>query len=174
MTTIDNLMKRNEDFAAHRFVGLPLTVKTIIVSCADPRVDPAQLLGLEPGEAVVVRNIGGRVTPGTMQSLNMLVQVARAVGVKPESEFNLIVLHHTDCGINILNQGNPDMLADYFIIDQEELKAKAITDPRAAVAVDVATLKANPTLPGWWLVSGLVYDVTTGRVDVVVPPAPLQ
>jgi carbonic anhydrase len=65
------------------------------------------------------------------------------------------------------------MLASYFGVGKEELKAKAVTDPRAAVAVDVAALKVNPALPTNWLVSGLVYDVTTGLVDVVVPPAPL-
>lgn len=59
-------------------------------------------------------------------------------------------------------------------ISKEELKAKAVTDPRAAVAVDVAVLRANPALPGEWLVSGLVYNVATGLVDTVVPPAPLR
>ena len=66
------------------------------------------------------------------------------------------------------------MLASYFGIGQEELMAKAVSDPHAAVAVDVATLKAIPALPANWLVSGLVYDVTTGLVEVVVPPAPLR
>ena len=66
------------------------------------------------------------------------------------------------------------MLASYFGVDKEELKAKAITDPHAAVAVDVAALRANPALPDGWLVSGMVYDVTTGLVDVVVPPALLR
>ena len=87
--------------------------------------------------------------------------------------FHLVVLHHTQCGIARL-EGNPDMLASYFGIGKEGLKAKAVTDPHTAVAVDVATLKAIPALPDDWLVSGLVYDVTTGLVDVVVPPAPLR
>ena len=66
------------------------------------------------------------------------------------------------------------MLASYFGIGKEGLKAKAVDSPHAAVVVDVAALKANPALPGNWLVSGLVYDVTTGLVDVVVPPASLK
>jgi carbonic anhydrase len=65
------------------------------------------------------------------------------------------------------------MLASYFGIGQEGLLAKAVTDPHAAVAADVATLTAIPALPLNWLVSGLVYDVTTGLVEMVVPPAPL-
>ena len=74
----------------------------------------------------------------------------------------------------LTSKGNPTRLSSYFGIGQEDLPAKGVTDPHAAVAVDVAALKANPSLPGNWLVSGLVYDVTTGLVDVVVPPAPLR
>ncbi len=69
--------------------------------------------------------------------------------------------------------GRPDLLADYFRIDPAELEAKAITDPRAAVAVDVAVLKANP-LTSEWTLSGLVYDVNTGLVETIVtldPPS---
>jgi carbonic anhydrase len=66
------------------------------------------------------------------------------------------------------------MLAQYFQIPEADLKAKSVTDPRAAVAGDVAALRAIPVLPGAWLVSGLVYDVATGRVEVVEPPAPIR
>ncbi len=176
MTTLETLVERNQDFAAHQFPkDLPLmpTLRAMIIGCVDPRVDPALLLGLGLGEAVVIRNIGGRITPGTLQTIGMLNRVAQGEGGNPAGEFHLIVLQHTQCGIAHLDQ-NPDMLASYFGIGKEGLKAKAVTDPHAAVAVDVAALKANPVLPGNWLVSGLVYDVTTGLVDVVVPPAPLR
>jgi carbonic anhydrase len=66
------------------------------------------------------------------------------------------------------------MLAEYFEISKEALKSKAVTDPRAAVAVDVAVLKETPALFTEWIISGLVYDVSTGLIDVVVPPAPLR
>jgi carbonic anhydrase len=145
----------------------------MIIGCVDPRVDPALLLGLKLGEAVVIRNVGGRITPATLQTVRMLNRVALVEGGIPAGEFHLIVLQHTQCGITHL-EGDLDMLASYFGIDKEGLKAKAVTDPHAAVAVDVAALKANPALPGNWLVSGLVYDVMTGLVDVVVPPAPLR
>jgi carbonic anhydrase len=70
--------------------------------------------------------------------------------------------------------GDPAMLKGYFQIEETELKRKAVADPRAAVAVDVALLRAIPALPGEWLISGLVYDVATGLVDVVVPPARIR
>ncbi len=78
MSTLDTLLERNHEFATHRFVaGLPMrpSLQTLIIGCADPRVDPVHILGLEPGEAVVLRNVGGRVTPGTLQLLSMLLQV---------------------------------------------------------------------------------------------------
>ncbi len=157
MKTIDTLVERNQDFASHHFskdVSLMPTLRAMIIGCVDPRVD-------------------GRITPETLQTLGMLNRVAQGEGANLGGEFHLIVLHHTQCGIARL-EGNPDMLASYFGICKEELRGKAVTDPHAAVAVDVAALKVNPVLPGNWLVSGLVYDVTTGLVDVVVPPAPLR
>ena len=66
------------------------------------------------------------------------------------------------------------MLAQYFQIAETDLEAKAIADPLTAVALDVAALRTIPALPGEWLLSGLVYDVATGLVEVVVPPAPIR
>jgi len=63
------------------------------------------------------------------------------------------------------------MLTHYFQMPEGELKKKRVTDPRAAVASDVALLRAIPALPREWLISGLVYDVATGLVEIVVPPA---
>jgi carbonic anhydrase len=60
-------------------------------------------------------------------------------------------------------------VAHYFQIGEGEVAGKAVLDPRAAVAVDVAALRKIPALPGEWMVSGLVYDVATGLVEVVVP-----
>jgi carbonic anhydrase len=78
----------------------------------------------------------------------------------------VVVLQHTDCGITRL-AGDPAKLAHYFQIQEGELKTKA-------VAVDVAALRATPALPGAWLISGLVYDVATGLVEIVVPPTPIR
>ena len=79
----------------------------------------------------------------------------------------------TDCGITRL-VGDPAMLAHYFQIPEVELKTKTVTDPRAAVAADVASLRAIPALPSEWLISGLVYDVATGLAEVVVPAARIR
>jgi carbonic anhydrase len=177
-------VEHNKDLAVQRSAAgtlmpsLPAAlpnVKAIIIGCADMRVDPAHVLGIEPGEAVVMRNIGGRITPGLLEQLGLLGRIGEIAGKVPGGggEFNIIVLQHTDCGMTRL-AGDADKLARYFQIKENELKTKAVTDPRAAVSADVAFLRAIPGLPGDWLVSGLVYDVATGLVEVVVAPAPIR
>ncbi len=176
MNSLESMLKRNEDFAARQSAvgtlmpSLPRAlpnVKAIIIGCADMRVDPAHVLGIKPGEAVVIRNIGGRITPGLLEQLGLLGRIGEVAGEIPGGggEFHIIVLQHTDCGITRLVD-DPAMLAHYFQIQERELKQKAVTDPRAAVAVDVASLRAIPALPPNWLISGLVYDVATGLVEI--------
>ena len=184
MNGFDSLLKRNKDFASQQSAAGTLmpslppalpNVKAIIIGCADMRVDPAHVLGIKPGEAVVIRNIGGRITPGLLEQLGLLGRIGEVAGEIPGGggEFHIIVLQHTDCGITRL-VGNPAMLAHYFQIPEAELKTKTVTDPRAAVAADVASLRAIPALPSDWLISGLVYDVATGLVEVVVPAARIR
>jgi carbonic anhydrase len=184
MNTLDHLLQRNKDFAAQQSAAGTLApslprampkVKALIIGCADMRVDPAHVLGIKPGEAVVLRNIGGRFTPGLLEQMALLHRIGQVAEEVPGGggEFHLIVLQHTDCGITRL-VGDPAMLAHYFQIQEGQLKSKAVNDPRAAGAADVAALRAIPALPDAWLISGLVYDVATGLVEVVVPPAPIR
>jgi carbonic anhydrase len=103
----------------------------------------------------------------------MLRIVAKAAGGEIGLGWNLIVLHHNDCGITRLAH-SPELLAKHFGVAPADLDSLAIADPHKAVAVDVAALKANPLLPGGFLVTGLVYDVTTGRIEIVVRPSLLR
>ena len=184
MNTLDSLLERNKDFAARQSAAGELmsslpralpNVRAIIIGCADMRVDPAHVLGIKPGEAVVLRNIGGRITPALLEQLALLGRIGEVAREIPGGggEFHLIVLQHTDCGITRL-AGDPAMLTRYFQIEEGELRKKKVTDPRAAVAVDVALLRAIQKLPSDWLISGLVYDVATGLVEIVEPPALLR
>jgi carbonic anhydrase len=184
MSNLDSMLERNKAFAGRQSAAGTLmpwlpqalpNVRAIIIGCADMRVDPAHILGIKPGEAVVMRNIGGRITPGLLEQLGLLGRIGEVAREIPGGggEFHIVVLQHTDCGITRL-AGDPDVLTHYFQIQEGELKKKKITDPRAAVAVDVALLRAIPQLPREWFISGLVYDVATGLVEVVVPPALLR
>ena len=184
MNNLDHFLQRNKEFAAQQSAAgtlmpsLPRAmpkVKAVIIGCADMRVDPAHVLGTKPGEAIVLRNIGGRITPGLLEQLGLLGRIGEVAGqiAGGGGEFHIIVLQHTDCGITRLT-GDPALLTRYFQIQEPELKAKSVSNPRTAVAVDVAALPAVPGLPGDWLISGLVYDVATGLVEIVVPPAPIR
>jgi carbonic anhydrase len=184
MNYFDSVLQRNKDFAAQQSTSGALmpslpralpNVRAVIIGCADMRVDPAHVLGIKPGEAVVMRNIGGRITPGLLEQLGLLGRIGEVAGEIPGGggEFHIIVVQHTDCGITRL-AGDTDKLARYFQLQEGEVKTKSVSDPRAAVAVDVATLRAVPGLPAKWFLSGLVYNVATGLVEVVVPPAPIR
>lgn len=177
MSNLDFMLKRNRELA-YPMLSLPQslqTLKAVVIGCADMRVDPAQVLGIKPGEAVVLRNIGGRVTPGLIEEFGLLGRIGEVAQTVPGggAEFHLIVLHHTDCGSTRL-VGDPAILAHYFRISENEVAAKSVPDPRKSVEVDVAALRAIPALPSEWLISGLVYDVATGLVEVVVPAAPIR
>ncbi|MET8582321.1 carbonic anhydrase [Streptomyces collinus] len=175
MIDTDELAKRNARFAdGGSFAGLKLMPAggLTVIGCVDPRVDPTDVLGLALGEAAVIRNVGGRVTPTTLATLQMLAKVvqARTGGPGPRDN-HYAVLHHTDCGITEL-AAFPDLLTDYFDVPATDLAAKAVTDPVAAVRVDVEILRHG--LRAGVFVSGLVYDVATGLIDIVVPPARVE
>src|SRR5215472_10491941 len=143
----DDLVRRNAAFAASgAFAGLPFpTSDTLqVLGCVDSRVDPSDVLGLELGYGVVMRNIGGRITPATLRSWALLGRLSRG---QPPRSGHLVILHHTDCGITRLTD-YPEQLAAFFEIPADELESKAIADPYAAVRVDTAiarhTLSPGP------------------------------
>ena len=161
------LVRRNAVFAATgAFAGLAFPSSDVlqVLGCVDSRVDPGVVLGLELGEGVVMRNIGGRVTPAVLRSWALLGRLGQ--GRPPGG--HLVILQHTDCGITRL-AGYPEQLAAFFEIPAGELAAKAVADPYAAVRVDAAI--ARQALPPGRLVSGLVYDVGTGLIEIVDPAA---
>ncbi|MET0935906.1 MAG: carbonic anhydrase, partial [Luteibacter sp.] len=144
--------------------------KMVLIGCVDPRVDPMDVLQLEPGEAAIIRNVGGRVNPSLFETLKILATVSKAGGVEVDTAWNLVVMQHTECGINGCYHNAPELLAPYMGVPLEALDSKAITDPYKAVAIDVAALREHPVVGKNFTVSGLVYDVATGLVETVVPP----
>jgi carbonic anhydrase len=173
MTIIDQLIERNAGFAERAFnpeLRINPTQKLMVICCVDPRVDPTLMLGVGLGEAAVIRNVGGRVTPATIQTMGLLSLVGKANGGGPDPDWNLVVLHHTDCGMTDL-AAFPDALAPYFGIGVEDLGAKSVSDPYGSVKVDVDILRHTEPLASAFQISGLVYDVDTGLVEIVVPAA---
>jgi carbonic anhydrase len=124
MSNFDHMLESNKNFAAQQSLGGTLmpplpsalpNVKAVIIGCADMRVDPAHVLGIGLGEAVVMRNIGGRVTPGLLEQLCLLGRIGEVAEEIPGGgrEFHIIVLQYTDSGITRL-AGDPAMWTHYF------------------------------------------------------------
>ncbi len=172
------LLNRNRVFSEHFQAGdLPMRPKmaTIFLTCVDSRVDPAHLLGLELGDAIVIRNAGGRITPAVMKDLAILgvlgANVPGAVPMQPE----LVVIHHTDCGMSRMAvPAIQEQVAKKLGISIDEVAAMAITDPAISVRDDIERLRNTPGTPNQLVVSGFVYDVKSGGVKQIVPPAPLR
>jgi carbonic anhydrase len=107
--------------------------------------------------------------PATLRMLAMLAKVTQANSDgRPQGDAHLVVLHHTGCGMWDM-AALPDLVAEYFEIPASDLNAKAVSDPVASVRVDAGVVKNG--LPAGIFVSGLGYDVATGLVEAVVPPA---
>ena len=172
MNASETLISRNDAFAAERFspeLRMMPALRTIVIGCVDPRVDPGDVLGAAPGDVAVVRNVGGRITPSVVEELVMLRKVTQAAGGDLGPGWELVVLQHTDCGITRL-AGETELLAGFFGVDADRLHEHSVSDPHAAVLHDLAVLRAEPRLAGAH-VSGLVYDVATGRVERVAESA---
>ena len=172
------LLNHSRSFAEQFNVGdLPIRprMSTIILTCLDSRVDPAHIFGLELGDAVVIRNAGGRITPEVMRDLAILGVLAANMPGPSAMQLELIVMHHTDCGMcRLANAAIQRQVAERLGIGVDEAAALAIIDPTASVQYDIEQLRENPESPDQLIVSGLVYDVKNGTIDLVAPPAPLR
>jgi len=172
------LLDRNRSFAEQFEAGdLPIRprMSTIILTCLDSRVDPAHIFGLGIGDAVVIRNAGGRITPAVMRDLAILSVLATNMPGPSAIQSELVVMHHTDCGMSRLaNPAIQQQVAERLGLRLDEVTAMAITDPATSVQEDIEQLRQTPGTPDQLVVSGFVYDVKNGTINQVVPPAPLR
>ena len=177
-TDLAKLLDRNRIFA-DRFDKGNLTIRprmsTILLTCVDSRVDPAHLMGLGLGDAVVIRNAGGRITPAVMKDLAVLGVLAANMPGAGAMQPQLVVIQHTDCGMSRLaNPPIQEQVAKKLDLSLDDVMAMAITDPAASVQENIEQLRRTPGTPDQLVVSGFVYDVSNGTISQVVPPAPLR
>jgi carbonic anhydrase len=168
---IDSALARNRAFAAaggHVDASLFPTLRLLVITCLDARVDPAHILGLELGDALVMRNNGGRVTPQVINDLAYVSQLAEAA--RPEGHlFEVAVIQHTQCGVaRLADDAFRHQYAERIGADESGLREYAILDPAATVAGDVERLRSTDSISPRISFSGHVYDVTTGLVETVV------
>ena len=145
----------------------------LILTCADPRVEPAVFLGVGAAEAVVLRNTGGRVTESVISDIAMLSQIGEYLRPGHRGQpLEVAIVHHTHCGTAFLDDhGFRHQLAARAGGDEAVLAAQAVTNPHHSVETDVNLLLNTPVDVGHIAVSGHVLDLETGRVSTVRPAA---
>jgi carbonic anhydrase len=175
MSDFTELLRNNTEFAKtgakDRVPQIPFipNKQVYILTCIDPRVDPAQVFGLELGDAIVARTVGGRVTSAMIQDLAWISYLHEKK--TPDADwFEFAVMHHTDCGSGFFAD---DELRHGFAargFNDAELAALAVLDPAATVPVDVEKVLNAPQVSSRIKVSGYSYDVKTGLVTTIAPP----
>jgi carbonic anhydrase len=172
---LDTALGRNRAFAAgggHQGAVVFPALRLFVVACLDPRVDPAHVLGLGLSDAIVVRNVGGRVTPEVINDIAFIGQITESV--LPDGPlFEVAVIHHTQCGTGAFaDDAFRRRYAERIGADEETLREHAVLDPAATVARDVERLRGAPQISPRIATSGHVYDVVTGLVETVLPASP--
>src|SRR4029077_17600731 len=172
MTGIDSALERNRTFAAARghegAVVFP-DLRLFVITCLDPRVDTAHFLDLGLGDAMVVRNVGGRVTQEVINDVAFIGQFAENA-VPDGPLFEVAVIHHTQCGPpGLSDEGFRRRYADRTGADESTLAERAVLDPVATVTRDVERLCSASAVSPRIALSGHVYDVVTGLVETIVP-----
>ena len=175
MSTLDPLLERNRANArteAHRGLTPVPSHQVFVISCIDARVDPAHILGVGPGDALVLRNAGGRVTAEAVAEIAFIAAVTETMFGDDAPPFEVAVIHHTACGTGFLADDDfRRTFAARIGAGEAELAGTAVTDPVVSVRDDVEKLLASPLVPDRVAVSGHVYDVETGLVETVVAAA---
>ena len=175
--SIESALERNRAFAAaggHQGVVVFPKLRLFVITCLDPRVDPAHFLGLDLSDAMVIRNAGGRVTPEVINDLAFIGQIAEQA--LPDGPlFEVAVIHHTQCGTGALADDTfRRRNAQRIGAEESTLRERAVLDPAVTVARDVESLRSAPAVSTRVTVSGHVYDVFAGLVKTVIPAGSSQ
>ena len=163
MSQTDELIANNEQYAASFDKGdlpLPPARKVAVVACMDARLHIHGLLGLDDGDAHVIRNAGGVVTDDAIRSLAIS---QRLLGTE-----EIVLIHHTGCGMLTFtdDQFKADIERETGI--RPEWAAEAFPDLEGDVRQSIARIQASPFIPRKDSVRGFVYEVETGRLREVV------
>jgi carbonic anhydrase len=162
MTVTDELLRNNTEYASSFTKGdlpMPPGRHLAVVACMDARLNVYALLGLQEGEAHVIRNAGGVVTEDVIRSL--------AISQRLLGTNEVILVHHTDCGMLTFtdDQVKADIEADTGL--RPHFALEAFSDLERDIRQSIARIKASPFVPNKDSVRGFVFDVTTGKLQEV-------
>lgn len=157
---IAQLLANNAAYA-HSHVRLGLIPKhpTIIITCIDSRTAPEHFLGLDAGEALVLRNVGGRVTPEVEYQLGMLCHIIASNG-GPQPE--ILIIHHTDCGMQRLTEESQAGVNAATSVPADFLRLLPIDEIGASLATDARAIEMSPHIPDNIQVFQARFDTASG------------
>lgn len=159
MTVVQEFLQANEAYAAHFQKGalpLPPARKVAVLACMDARLDPARILGLEEGDAHVIRNAGGRAA----DALRSLVISEQLLGTE-----TIVIIHHTDCGmLTFTNEQIHEKIKHDLHADADHIAFLPFKDIAQSVRDDIAFLRDSPLIPEKIAIAGFIYDVTSGKL----------
>jgi len=162
MTATDDLLKNNESYAAGFDKGdlpVPPATKVAIVACMDARLIPTKVLGLEEGDAHVIRNAGGVITDDEIRSL--------AISQNLLGTEEIILIHHTDCGMLSFTDQQFKAKLEESTGQRPEWDSEAFSDLEGNVRDSIEKIVDNPFIPNTDSVRGFVYEVETGKLREV-------
>jgi carbonic anhydrase len=162
VSVTDELLKNAEAYAESFDKGdlpLPPGKKIAVVACMDARLIPTRVLGLEEGDAHVIRNAGGVVTDDEIRSLSIS---QRLLGTE-----EIILIHHTDCGMLTFTDDEFKKSIQDEVGQKPEWAAEAFDDLEVDVKQSIARIKNSPFIPKTDSVRGFIYEVETGRLREV-------
>jgi carbonic anhydrase len=166
MSVTDDLVRNNQSYAGSFKKGdlpLPPAKHVAVVACMDARLDVHKILGLQEGDAHVIRNAGGAVTDDAIRSLAIS---QRLLGTK-----EIVLIHHTDCGMLTFHDDDIKRKIEDETGIRPAFALEAFTDLDQDVKQSIARIKASPFIPNKSSIRGFVYDVRTGRLAEVGVPA---
>jgi carbonic anhydrase len=165
-------LERNRAFAAtggHEGAVVFPNLRLFVITCLDPRTDPAHFLGLGPSDAMVLRNVGGLVTPEVINNVAYISQLAE-LAVPDGPLFEVALIHHTQCGTGALaDDAFRHRYAERIGADEASLREDALIDPSVTVVHHLDRLRAASAISARVSFSAHVYDVVSGLVETVAP-----
>jgi carbonic anhydrase len=162
MSVTDELLQNNERYAEGFDKGdlpLPPAKGVAVVACMDARLHVNKILGLEEGDAHIIRNAGGVVTDDEIRSL--------AISQRLLGTSEIVLIHHTDCGMLTFTDDDFRRQVQEETGIRPEWAAEAFPDLDEDVQQNIARIKASPFIPNKDAVRGFVYEVETGRLREV-------
>ncbi len=162
MSVTDDLLRNNEAYAESFEKGdlpLPPAKGVAVVACMDARLDVHKILGLEEGDAHVIRNAGGVITDDEIRSLAIS---QRLLGTR-----EIILIHHTDCGMLTFTDDELKQQIHEDVGIKPHFPMESFSDLEEDVRQSVARIQASPFVPNKDAVRGFVYEVETGRLREV-------